>query len=62
MKMYQVSIRGHKPSGGYYKTRQEAEREIGFLRADDLRWADECMRERGIAQEPWEYEVHEVEV
>ena len=62
MKMYQVSVKGQRPSGGYYKTTQEAQREIGFLRADDRRYAAEAMEQAGIEQAPWEYEIHEVDV
>ena len=62
MKMYQVAIAGLAPTGGYYKTREAANREIGFLRADDRRCAEEAMREAGIELEPTEYEVVEVEV
>jgi hypothetical protein len=62
MRMYQVAIKGLKPSGGLYRKRVDALREIGFLQADDRRYAAECQEERGIEQTPWEYEVVEVEV
>lgn len=62
MQMFQVSIKGSQPQGGLFRTRAEAEREIGFLRADDARYADEAMQEAGITVTPWEYEIHCVDL
>lgn len=59
---YQVSIKGRKPSGGLFQSRAEAQREIGFLKADDRRHAADAMREAGIRVEPVEYEIHEVDI
>ena len=59
---YQVSIAGHKPCGGLFQTRKEAEREIGFLKADDRRHAADAFKEAGIVVECPNYEVHEVEI
>lgn len=61
-KFYQVSILGRKPSGGLFTDRAQAQREIGFLKADDRRHAADAMREAGITVEPTEYEIHEVEI
>ena len=60
MTFFQISIRGQKPSGALFRSRIEAEREVGFLRADDRRFAAEAMEEAGIIVEPYEYEIHEV--
>lgn len=59
---YQVSTAGHKPCGGLFQTRAEAQREIGFLKADDLRHAADAFEEAGIVVECPEYEIHEVEI
>ena len=59
---YQVSILGHKPSGGLFQSRNEAQREIGFLKTDDARHAREAFDEAGIVVECPEYEIHEVEI
>jgi hypothetical protein len=61
MKLFQISIKGHEPRGALFRTPAEARREIGFLHADDARYAAEAMSEAGIVVRPVEYEIHEVE-
>lgn len=60
MTFFQISIKGNKPSGALFRSRIEAEREVGFLRADDRRHADDALSEAGIIVKPIEYEIHEV--
>jgi hypothetical protein len=61
-KFFQVSIKGQKPCGGLFQTRQEAQREISFLKADDLRYAKEAFEEAGVVIECPDYEIHEVDI
>lgn len=58
--MFQVSIKGHQPQGGLFRTRAEAQREIGFLEADDRRYAADALAEAGYIVDTVEYEIHEV--
>ena len=60
--MYQISIRNRQPVGGLFRTRAEALREVGFLKADDQRYAAEALSEAGIVVKPVEYEIHEVQI
>ena len=60
MKFYQVAIKGNRPQGGLFDTREQARSEITFLEADDRRFADDAMREAGIEVKPIEYVVMEV--
>lgn len=60
MKFYQVAIKGNKPSGGLFDTRSAAIREVGYLKADDRRYAAEAMEQAGVKVALTEYEVVEV--
>lgn len=57
---YQIGVDGRPPSGALFRTKNEAEREIGYLRADDRRFADEAMREAGYEIKMPEYKIYEV--
>lgn len=57
MRMYQIAIAGCKPTGGYWLTSAAAQREIGFLMADDRRHAAEAMAEAGIVVPATQYVV-----
>ena len=60
MKFFQIAIAEHAPQGALFETRTEAEREVYYLKQDDLRFADEAMREAGHVVECPEYTIHEV--
>ena len=57
---YQIGVDGRHPSGALFRTKIEAEREVGYLRADDRREADLAMREAGYEIKMPEYKIHEV--
>lgn len=57
---YQVAVLGGNPSGGLFETHEAAQREIGFLKADDRRYAEEALSEAGHIITPTQYEVKEV--
>jgi len=61
MKFFQISLAGHQPQGALFDTRAAAEREVYFLKQDDLRHAREAWDVRGIVVECPDYTVHEVE-
>jgi hypothetical protein len=58
--MYQISIKGLPPNGPLFENIYAAKREIHYLMIDDLKYAEEAMREAGIEVKPIEYEIHEV--
>lgn len=60
-RFYQIGMDGYPPMGAMFETKNEAEREIGYLRADDQRFADEAMREAGYEIKMPTYQIHEVE-
>jgi hypothetical protein len=58
---YQIGMDGRPPRGPLFDTEAEAAREIKFLKQDDMRYADEAMREAGIEVPPHKYEIHKVQ-
>lgn len=60
MTFYQVAIKGNKPNGALFESAAAARREIGFLMADDRRYAAEAMEQAGIKVDVTQYEVVEV--
>lgn len=60
MTFFQIAIKDKPPSGGLFRTRAEALREIEFLKADDRRYAAEALEEAGVVVERIEYVIHEV--
>lgn len=61
MTFWQVSLKGHEPSGALFETRKEAEREVMLLKREDQQHADRAMAEAGVVVPPTEYEIHEVQ-
>lgn len=62
MKMFRISILGLEPSGGFFQTRAEAEREVGHLKREDRASAELVLLNSGIIYDVTNYEIHEVEL